>query len=68
MKKLLTLALAGIAIKYFLDSEKGNQVLIKLKDWLAEAQDRLDALIGQTEQKPEQLSAKNKRAFQPNKD
>jgi hypothetical protein len=39
MKKLLALAIVGIAVKYFLDSEKGTQAKSQLKDWLQDAQD-----------------------------
>ncbi len=39
MKKLLALVIAGVAVKYFLDSEQGKQLQNQLKGWLGEVQD-----------------------------
>jgi hypothetical protein len=58
MKKLLTLVLAGVAIKYFLDSEKGNQMRSKVTQWLSDAQDEFGNLIDKTSQKVGQTVSK----------
>jgi hypothetical protein len=45
MKKLLTLVIAGVAVKYFLDSEKGQSLKTQLKGWLGEAQDAMKETV-----------------------
>ena len=39
MKKLLVLVALGVAVKYFLDSEKGEEIKSYVKDLLGDAQD-----------------------------
>jgi hypothetical protein len=39
MKKLVTLAVLGVAVKYFLDSESGKDIKRQIHDWLGEVQD-----------------------------
>jgi hypothetical protein len=63
MKKLLTLVLAGVAIKYFLDSAKGNDVRTKLKGWLSEAQDSFSDLAGKVTQKAENIARNTDRSM-----
>jgi hypothetical protein len=45
MKKLLALVIAGVAIKYFLDSEQGKQLQNQLKDWLGDVQDTFNETV-----------------------
>ena len=39
MKKLLVLVALGVAVKYFLDSEKGEELKSYVRDLLGDAQD-----------------------------
>lgn len=39
MKKLVSLVIVGIAVKYFLDSESGKDIKRQLHDWLGDVQD-----------------------------
>jgi hypothetical protein len=41
MKKLLLLVAAGVAIKLFLDSDKGRELKDKASDWWLDMQDKL---------------------------
>ncbi|MBO9571324.1 MAG: hypothetical protein J7497_03825 [Chitinophagaceae bacterium] len=45
MKKLLTLLALGVAVKYFLDSEKGGQLKSKIKGWMGDAKDAIDETV-----------------------
>lgn len=48
MKKLVGLIVAGVAIKYFLDSQQGRQLAKQVKDWLGEAQDKMSDIVQRT--------------------
>jgi hypothetical protein len=46
MKKLLTLVLAGVAIKYFLDSDSGRELKTRLQTWWDDAQSSMKDMGG----------------------
>lgn len=54
MKKLLLLVAAGVAVKYFLNSEHGKEAGKQVKDWLGEAQDSLKDVMGRAGKKAKQ--------------
>ena len=45
MKKLLLLAIAGVAVKLFLDSEKGYELKKHIHDLIQDAQDSVNAFL-----------------------
>lgn len=51
MKKILTLLALGIAVKYFLDSEKGKDVKTQVKGWLGDAKDTFTDTLNGAERK-----------------
>ena len=56
MKKLLILAAIGVAIKLFLDSEKGEELKDKARDWWQDMQDKLyNALENAAEKTAEKI-------------
>lgn len=51
MKKLLTLLALGVAVKYFLDSDKGKELKTQIKGWIGDAQDAVAETVGNLEDK-----------------
>ncbi len=60
MKKLLTLLALGVAVKYFLDSEKGKELKTQIKDWANKAQDAVAETVGSLEDKAGKTAPKMK--------
>ena len=57
MKKLLVLVAAGVALKYFLDSEKGDQVKRYVRDLLGDAREVLNDFFEKTSEKVENTAS-----------
>jgi hypothetical protein len=53
MKKLLVLVAAGVALKLFLDSEKGDEVKAYVRDMLGDAREFLNDFFEQASEKVE---------------
>ena len=53
MKKLLVLVAVGVAIKLFLDSDKGDEVKAYVRDMLGDAREFLDEFFEKASQKVE---------------
>ena len=53
MKKLLVLVVIGVAVKYFLDSEKGDELKSYVRDLLGDAQDTFNEFFSKTSDKIE---------------
>ena len=53
MKKLLVLVAAGVAIKLFLDSKKGDEVKAYVKDMLGDAREFLNDFFEKASEKVE---------------
>ena len=53
MKKLLVLVAVGVAVKYFLDSEKGDEVKTYVKDLLGDAREFLNDFFEKATEKVE---------------
>lgn len=53
MKKLLVLIALGIAVKYFLDSDKGEELKSYVKDLLGDAQDAFNEYFEKATEKME---------------
>lgn len=53
MKKLLVLVALGVAIKYFLDSDKGEELKGYVKDLLGDAQDAFNEYFEKATEKLE---------------
>jgi hypothetical protein len=53
MKKILALIIVGVAVKYFLDSDKGRQLKIRIRELLDEGldavNDKLETAAGKVE-------------------
>ena len=57
MKKLLLLAIAGIAVKLFLDSEKGYEVKKRIRDLIQDAQDSVNTWLEEVTDKIEDTAS-----------
>ena len=57
MKKLLVLAAVGIAIKLFLDSEKGDEVKAYVRDMLGDAREFLNDFFENASEKVENAAS-----------
>ena len=53
MKKLLVLVALGVAVKYFLDSEKGEELKSYVRDLLGDAQDTFNEFFNKASDKIE---------------
>ena len=51
MRTFITLAVIGVAIKLFLDTETGKDVVRRVKDMLAEAQEEFEDTLNTTSEK-----------------
>ena len=58
MKKLIVLAVAGVAIKLFLDSPQGNQLKGKVRDLIQEAQDKINEWLETAAEKVENTASR----------
>lgn len=58
MKKLLALVVLGVAIKLFLDSEKGEEVKKEVKKWFNEMEDTLNKAVEKAFDKVENTAEK----------
>ena len=57
MKKLLVLVAAGVAIKLFLDSEKGDEVKAYVRDMLGDAREFLNDFFENASEKVENAAS-----------
>ena len=57
MKKLLVLVAAGVAIKLFLDSEKGDEVKAYVRDMLGDAREFLNDFFERASEKVENTAS-----------
>ena len=57
MKKLLLLAIAGVAVKLFLDSETGHELKQHIRDMIQDAQDAVTALLEKVTDKIEDTAS-----------
>ena len=57
MKKLLVLVAVGVAVKYFLDSEKGDEVKTYVKDLLGDAREFLNDFFEKATEKVENTAS-----------
>jgi hypothetical protein len=57
MKKLLVLVAIGVAVKYFLDSEKGEDVKNYVKDLLGDAREFLNDFFENASEKVENAAS-----------
>lgn len=53
MKKLLILVAVGVAVKYFLDTEKGQEIKNYVRDLLGDAQDAFNEYLEKASEKVE---------------
>lgn len=53
MKKLLVLVALGVAVKYFLDSDKGEELKSYVRDLLGDAQDAFNEYFEKAAEKVE---------------
>ena len=58
MKKLLVLAVIGIAIKYFLESEQGEQLKQKIRDLISRAEDAINEKLEAAAEKIENTASR----------
>jgi len=58
MKKILALIIVGVAVKYFLDSEKGRQLKSRVRDLLDEGLDAVNEKLETAASKVEQAAGK----------
>jgi hypothetical protein len=56
MKKLLVLAVVGVAIKLFLDSDKGQELKQKVLDLISDAQDAINEYLEKATEKVEDVA------------
>lgn len=63
MKKLLVLVALGVAVKYFLDSEKGEELKSYVKDLLGDAQDAFNEYFEKTTEKVEGAASQIDKKF-----
>lgn len=56
MKKLLVLAVVGVAVKLFLDSEKGHELKQRVRDLIKEAQDTINDYLETASEKVEDMA------------
>jgi hypothetical protein len=57
MKKLLVLVAVGVAVKLFLDSEKGEEVKSYVRDLLGDVQDTFNEYLEKASQKVERTAS-----------
>ena len=57
MKKLLVLVAVGVAVKYLLDSDKGDEIKSYVKDLLGDARDVLNDFLEKTTDKVENATS-----------
>jgi hypothetical protein len=57
MKKLLVLVAIGVAVKYFLDSDKGDEVKNYVKDILGDAREFLNDFFENASEKVENAAS-----------
>ena len=67
MKKLVVMAAIGIAIKIFIDSDKGKELVRRIQDWIEGINENVDDLFEQVTDKIENVAADVDRAL-PGKD
>jgi hypothetical protein len=58
MKKILTLVALGVAVKYFLDTERGKELKKQVTDWLGEAEDTVKETFQQATDTIKQAAAR----------
>lgn len=63
MKKLILLAAVGVAIKLFLDSEKGDEVKAYVRDMLGDAREFLNDFFEKASDKVEDAASAVDRKF-----
>ncbi len=66
MKKILAFVLAGMAINYFLDSERGNERRNKVKNWINDVKTNVDELVGKGQQRVENIADSADRVMSEN--
>ena len=57
MKKLLVLVAVGVAVKYFLDTDKGEEVKTYVRDLLGDARDFLNEFLENAAEKVENTAS-----------
>lgn len=63
MKKLLVLVALGVAVKYFLDSEKGEELKSYVRDLLGDAQDAFNEYFEKAAEKVEVTASQIDKKF-----
>ena len=58
MKKILALVVLGVAIKYFLDSEKGEEFKNEVRHWWDRVEDTLNDVVAKAFSKVETAAEK----------
>lgn len=58
MKKLATVILFGVAVKYFLQSPQGRRLKRKMREWLSKVEEGVNTRIENMTQKIEQTAGR----------
>ena len=67
MKKLVVIAAIGIAIKIFIDSDKGKELVRRIQDWIEGINENVNDLFEQVTDKIENVASDVDRSL-PGKD